>query len=89
MKLAIATGIVATQSLPVISEESTSNDNHMDFAGRLLTFKDELLFTNKKTHQHDHTGTRIVLRWVLYSTKAAGIVLESSCWRTGVLYITG
>jgi hypothetical protein len=58
MKLAIATGIVATQSLPVISEESTSNDNLMDFAGRLLTLKDELLFTNKKTHQHDRTGTK-------------------------------
>jgi hypothetical protein len=59
MKLTMATGIVAAQALPVMSEGSTtSNDSRIDFAGRLSKLKDELLVTTtKKKHQRQRTGT--------------------------------
>ena len=62
MKLTIAAGILAAQTLPVVSEESQqfSKESPMDFGGGLFALKNEQpIASKKKNHQQQQrTGTK-------------------------------
>jgi hypothetical protein len=62
MKLTVATSILATQTLPVVSEESQfSTEDRSDIAEVLLALQNEPFFTTEKKKKHpraQRTGTK-------------------------------